>query len=146
MAPWKSQLKEKSGYLAQGFALIVVLLAIGYVVQALQDLNKTPRQGADEAKSPQIDLLLTSACSAAQNAVTQRLRAPTNPTFPGCVLGIGEYEFRADKDQETMVVLGHVDSQNASGATIRTKFIVKLLRQQGGSNVPHWTVERVVIE
>lgn len=72
-------------------------------------------------------------CTRAQRAVKEQLKSPASADFPGCVLGVGEYEIRTNEDRSKAAVKGYVDAQNSFGAMLRYRFVVLFDKQPDGS-------------
>lgn len=81
-----------------------------------------------------------SACRYAEDQVKRRLKSPSSSVFPGCVL----YDVRATPGNKIIYVSGHVDSQNAFGAMLRSEFVVKINTHDDASTDRNWTSEVVV--
>lgn len=108
------------------FIGVPVLIGVGASIFSEGETPKTAEERAERAKQAKNSQLMVFACSEAQRAVKQRLKAPSSAKFPGCGLSLAEYEIRATADKATWWVEGYVDSQNSYGAMLRREFIVKL--------------------
>jgi hypothetical protein len=103
------------------FGVLVLLIYLG-------QKDPTPEEKVKQETERFNSHLAMQACSASQDAVRQRLKAPSTAEFPGCILSIGEYRITTNSDQTMIFVAGYVGAQNSFGAKLRTNFKVQLLR------------------
>lgn len=135
---------NKSGSRQFGLGKFLVLLIFGAFIYSLftgTDTGGTSSASKNKSGGHDESYLTARACGVAQDAVRERLKAPSTAEFPSCGFGLSEYEIRASDDRSLWYVLGHVDAQNSYGAQIRNEFGVKMTQEDD-----QWTVKSVAIE
>ena len=103
-APQKAK-RDAVSSLARIFLIVFIgvplLIGVGASIFSEGDTPKSPEERAERAEQARNSQLMVFACSEAQRAVKQRLKAPTSAKFPGCGLSLAEYEIRATPDKAT---------------------------------------------
>lgn len=126
-----------------------VIAAIAWLVwPRSNDRTPSPQAAAAPAKAPARDsdeMMGQMACEAAKNAVLEHLKSPASADFPNCVFSAHEYKITMNAERTRWGVQGHVDADNAFGASIRSRFVV--LMDKGPGNGPSaFTPYKVAVE
>ena len=84
------------------------------------------------------------ACLASQDAVRSKLRTPATADFPSCdSASIDEYSIRVNRSNNTFVIRGYVNAENALGEKIRNQFEVTLFRNGFDASQSRFTATSV---
>lgn len=117
-----------------------VLILIGIIVGVLSPQTPSTNNSTAASSTPDDTQLMIEACDYAQDAVKERLKAPSTAKFPSCGFDMDKYTIKTNKNRTEFFVTGYVDAQNSFGAMLRENFGV-ILKRDG----EHWTVVKAAI-
>lgn len=115
-----------------GLLVLVIFVSIFANSNDPEQIRQTKAIAEARERDAAKETTLRSACRTAKKAVESKLKAPATAEFSACTTNV--------PNPGVYIVAGHVDSQNAFGAKLRARWIVKLVDQ--GSK---WLVEDVAV-